>query len=362
MVEANANNNGIPEKQWGLLVQAGGGFKIEEIDVPKPGPGQVLVKVECAPINPSDTYFMAGHYEKVAKDTDKIMTLPMVCGWEGSGTVVASGGGLLCWRLLGKRVAMTKCEEPNGTLSIGGCYQQYMITTPLQCMPLPDDVSFEIGAMHFVNPLTALGLLDRAKQYKAQACVQTAAASQLGRMINKLFQEEKIPLINIVRREEQAKILRDMGAEHILNQTDPDFLDQLQELAKKLKATVCYEAIAGNFTGQLMSRLPYGSKCILYGTLSEQDIGDIDALVLIGRNQRLESFLLSNYAKEKSLWALGGLIRRCQSLMRNKTLQSEVLKRISLFEVEAELPEYKKQMTLGKYIIYPQEKAPSSSN
>ena len=62
-----------------------------------------------------------------------------------------------------------------------------MVTSPLNCIPLPDDVSFEVGAMHMVNPLTAIGLLDRAKQYKAQACIQTAAASQLGRMLNKLF-------------------------------------------------------------------------------------------------------------------------------------------------------------------------------
>ena len=86
--------------------------------------------------------------------------------------------------------------------TIGGAYQQYMVTSALQCITLPDEVSFEQGSMHCVNPLTAIGMLDKAKQYKAQAVIQTAAASQLGRMIVRLAREDGVPLINIVRREE----------------------------------------------------------------------------------------------------------------------------------------------------------------
>lgn len=118
MVDANA----IPEKQWGAMVQKGGGFKIEEIPVPQPGPGQVLVKIECAPLNPSDIYFLQGMYEKLNEPGDEKLKLPMVCGWEGAGTVVASGGGLMAWRILGKRVAVSKMEEPHGVISVGGAY------------------------------------------------------------------------------------------------------------------------------------------------------------------------------------------------------------------------------------------------
>ncbi len=87
-------------------------------------------------------------------------------------------------------------------MSIGGCFQQYMVTTALQCITLPDDVTFEQGSMHCVNPLTAIGLLEKAKEYKAQAAIQTAAASQLGRMLVILARQYNIPLINIVRKEE----------------------------------------------------------------------------------------------------------------------------------------------------------------
>jgi NADPH:quinone reductase len=133
-------------------------------------------------------------------------------------------------------------------------------------------MSFEQGSMHCVNPLTALGLLDRAKQYGAQAVIQTAAASQLGRMIVRLAQEDGVPLINIVRKDDQAKILQDLGAEHVLNSTHPDFEDKLFELTKKLRATVCFEAIGGSMTGLIMSKLPSNSTCILYGALSEQPV------------------------------------------------------------------------------------------
>jgi NADPH:quinone reductase-like Zn-dependent oxidoreductase len=103
-------------------------------------------------------------------------------------------------------------------------------------------------------------------------------------MINILAREQNFPLINIVRKEEQVKILKDMGAEHVLNSTDEDFLDQLGKLAKKLRATVCFEAIGGKMTGLVMSKMPPKSTCIVYGVLSEQPISDVEPLLLLGKN------------------------------------------------------------------------------
>ena len=219
----------IPEEQWAIQLTSNGKWDVLRVKVPRPAKGQVLIKVECAPINPSDTYFMAGMYGLFNEDEESggKMKFPLAPGWEGAGTVIESGGGLMAWRLVGKRVACTKCNEPNKTFSIGGCYQQYMITDALQCIPLPDEVTFEQGSMHCVNPLTAIGLLDRCKQYKGQALIQTAAASQLGRMIIRLAREDGVPLINIVRKEDQAKMLRDLGAENVLNSTDADFPEKL---------------------------------------------------------------------------------------------------------------------------------------
>ena len=131
------------------------------------------MKIECAPINPSDTYFLAGMYGLLNDgEGESKFKFPLAPGWEGAGTVVYNGGGFMGWRLVGKRVSITKCQEPNKMFTIGGCYQQYAVTKAMQCIPLPDNVSFEQGSMHCVNPLTAIGMLRRARdEYKAQAVI-----------------------------------------------------------------------------------------------------------------------------------------------------------------------------------------------
>ena len=179
-------------------------------------------------------------------------------------------------------------------------------------------------------------------------------------MVVRLAQQDGIPLINIVRKEEQVKILKDLGAEHVLNSTDADFLDKLRDLSKQLRATVCLEAIGGKFTGTVMSCMPAGSTCILYGLLSEQAIGDIDPLLLIGRNQRLEGFMLPDWLQCQSVWGQLSTINRCTKLISSKDIHSDVAKRISLWEVRTGIPEYKKNMTAGKYVIYPHQENPGA--
>lgn len=105
----------------------------------------------------------------------------------------------MSWRLVGKRVAFTKLDEGKD-FKVGGAMQQYAVTSAMQCLPIPDTVSFEHASMHFVNPLTALGLIESAQAHGSAAIIQTGAASQLGRMVNKICIQQKIPLINIVRR------------------------------------------------------------------------------------------------------------------------------------------------------------------
>ena len=289
--------------------------------------------MECAPINPSDTYFMAGMYGGLAGEDEGAAKIqyPLAPGWEGSGTVVLNGGGLMGWRIVGKRVAVSKCQEPNKQFTIGGCFQQYMVTTALQCIPLPDEVTFEQGSMLCVNPLTVVGLVDRFKQYKGTAIIQTAAASHLGRMVVRLAQEEAIPIINIIRSDEQKQILKDLNAEYILDSRDPNFLQELGDLAKQLRANICFEAVAGTLNGQIMSKMPSGSTCILYGLLSEQPVGEIDPLILIGRNQRLEGFMLPDWLQEKYVWSLFGILKKAQRLMTDEQNHSKVNQRISLF-------------------------------
>jgi len=136
----------------------------DTIEVPKPASGQVLIKVEAAVINPSDLYMMQGDYNGDYK-------YPLTPGVEGSGVVVASGGGIMAWRLIGKRVGFTRQSEKAGKYSAGGSYAEYIVTNAMQCVTLDSKISFEQGACSFVNPLTAIGLLDVAKQNKAKAVI-----------------------------------------------------------------------------------------------------------------------------------------------------------------------------------------------
>lgn len=163
--------------------------------VPLPGPGEVLIKVEAAPINPSDLYMMQGQYSGK-------FTYPLVPGAEGAGTVIASGGGFMGRRLMNKRVGFTRQAESGGKFSKNGSYAEYCVTNAYQCVELNANVSFEQGACSFVNPVTAIGLLEKTKEYKARAVIQTGAASQLGRMMIRLYNQNRIPCINIVRRQE----------------------------------------------------------------------------------------------------------------------------------------------------------------
>ena len=129
-------------------------------EVPKPASGEVLIKVECAVINPSDLYMMQGNYNGEYE-------YPLTPGSEASGIVIENGGGLRGWHLVGKRVAFVRKNDKPGKFKTGGAYAEYAITNSWQCIVLPDEVGFEQGACACLNPMSAIGLLDRCQALKA---------------------------------------------------------------------------------------------------------------------------------------------------------------------------------------------------
>ena len=197
-------------------------LKIVEKPIPKPGPGQVLVKIEAAPCNPSDLLFLQGKYG-VKK------SFPAVPGWEGAGTVVESGKGLLGWWLKGKRVACGGQSDNDGT------WAEYYVAEAKACIPLNNQVTSEQGSALIINPLTAIGMVEVATAEGHKAIIQSAACSQVGRMVQTLARKKQIPLIHIVRRDEQVKELESAGEKWILNSEDANFEEKLKETAKKLR-------------------------------------------------------------------------------------------------------------------------------
>ncbi len=321
-------------------VEAIRNLKIVTRPMPRPKKGEVLIRIEAAPCNPSDIMHLQGLY-----GFDR--TLPSTPGWEGAGTVVVSGGGVLGKLLVGRRVACSYKSAQHGT------WAQYCITDALLCAPLHRNISTEEGAMLFVNPATAYSLMAKAKQEGHRAGIQTAAASQLGRMLIRLAARDKFPLINIVRRDEQVELLKKMGAEIVLNSASEDFEAELTKACKRLGASIAFEAIAGEMTEQVLSALPQGSVVVVYGALSNQPCNGINPHDLIFENKWVEGFWLKSWAMKKSLLAKMKLVSRVQKLMEAGVLESSVRKRLKLNAVVEGLLEYQANMTKGKVLICP---------
>jgi NADPH:quinone reductase len=236
---------------------------LETVEVPAPGPGEVLVRVEAAPINPSDLgLLLAGADVSAAVSAGPpdrpVVTAPlpdaamramrarvgiaMPVGNEGAGTVVAAGSSAAASALLGKPVAMAG----------GAMYAQYRCLDASFCLELPEGTPAAAGASSFVNPLTALGMLETMRLENHTALVHTAAASNLGQMLNRLCIEEQVPLVSIVRRDEQEKLLRSAGASYVCNSSSEGFMTELTAALTATGATLAFDATGG---GKLASQI-----------------------------------------------------------------------------------------------------------
>jgi NADPH2:quinone reductase len=247
------------------LVTEQGTLELSLIDVavPTPTPGQVLLRVEAAPINPSDLGLLLAGADMDSASIDGTPDGPVVraplaegalralaarvgrslpVGNEGAGTVVDAGASPEAQALLGRTVAVAG----------GSMYAQYRMADASACLVLPEGTSAREGASSFVNPLTALGMIETMRRDGHCGLVHTAAASNLGQMLVKLCLEENIPLVNIVRKPEQESLLRSIGAVHVCNSDSPSFRSDLTEALTVTSATLAFDATGG---GKLASQI-----------------------------------------------------------------------------------------------------------
>lgn len=225
---------------------------IEEAPMPELGPDEVIVAVEATPINPSDLgMLIAGADPATFASVDGALVgqlspasvaanaarlgQPMPCGNEGAGTVVAAGSSDGAQALLGARVSGVS----------GSMYATHTKLSHAMCLPVPDGVAAADAASSFVNPLTALGMTETMRLEGHTALVHTAAASNLGQMLNRLCQADGIALVNVVRRDEQADLLRAAGADHVVVSSAETFADDLTEAITATGATIAFDAIGG---------------------------------------------------------------------------------------------------------------------
>lgn len=291
---------------------------ITESDLRPPGPGEVVVRVEATPVNPSDIgLLLAGADPAGARRGEAGSTLldlppdrhgaldarldePLPVGNEGAGTVVAAGPG--AEDLVGRVVSAVA----------GGMWATHRLVHSGQLMVLDPGTDPRDAASSFVNPLTALGIAETAVRDGHRALVHTAAASNLGRMLLEVCRADGLALVNVVRREEQAELLRGLGAEHVCVSSAPDFKDQLDTAITATGARVVFDAVGGGrLLGQVLRAMervlsrdvqrysPYGSsvrkQAHVYGRL---DPGPLEIDLGIGFAWDVSGWLLTPFLAE----------------------------------------------------------------
>jgi len=354
-------------------------LSLQSVPTPTPAPDDVVVRIEATPINPSDIGLLFGAADVSTAKASGTPASPVVTmqiperlmkgmaarvgqslpvGNEGAGVVVAAGSSAAAQALLGKTVAVLG----------GAMYAQYRAIKADQCLVLPAGILPAEGASCFVNPLTALGMVETMRREGHKALVHTAAASNLGQMLNKICIKDQIGLVNIVRRPEQAALLRSIGAKHVCDASLPTFMDDLTQALVDTGATIAFDATGGGkLAGQILTCMEaalnrtateysrYGSTTLkqvyIYGGL---DTGPTEFVRNFGFAWSMGGWLLFPFLQRIGEQAAQVLRQRVAAELKT-TFASSYSKEISLAEalqLEA-IAVYGQRATGTKYLINP---------
>ena len=354
-------------------------LSLETIPVPEPAEHEVLVRIEAAPINPSDLGLLFGPADVAAAKQSGTADKPVItakvpdnfmravaarvgqslpAGNEGAGTVVKAGSA--CEDLMGKTVAILG----------GACYAQYRVMKGKQCLVMNEGVTAKDGAACFVNPLTALGMVETMRMEGHSALVHTAAASNLGIMLNKICIAEGVPLVNIVRKQSQADLLTEIGAKYVCNSSSDSFKKDLYKAIEATGATLAFDAIGG---GELVSDIltameAVGSKDAegfnTYGSDANKQVyiyGGLDFSPTIlnrayGMTWGIGGWLLMRFLGKLAPEKVGALHHRVANEI-NTTFKSDFTDVLSLEEAlqPEKIAQYNAKKTGEKYLINPQK-------
>lgn len=306
----------------------------EEIPVPVPGKGQVLVKMARASINPSDLHFIKGEY-----GIPRVKGAP--AGFEGSGTVVATGEG--AEKLAGRRVGFV----------MSGTWAEYVVVDASSCVSVMDGISDEDAAALVVNPLTAIAMFEEVKLSGSKSFILTAAASQLCKLICGLAKEEGYRPIAIVRREEQCQHLVDLGAAHALDCTSESFKTDIGKLLAEEKPRVMLDAVSDQTSADIFFAMPSRSRWIVYGKLSPQ----LPKLTQMGQfifmDKKIEGFWLTKWLRDSPPEVSRAAAKKVQDMYASGKWRTEVAALVPLREAHARLPGLLSAANHGKVMLTP---------
>jgi NADPH:quinone reductase len=363
------------------LIKKTGELELSLVDVPTPTPAadEVVVRVEASPINPSDIGLLFGAADMTTATASGTPDRPVVTarvpeaamkamagrmdqsmpvGNEGAGTVVAAGASPAAQALLGKKVAVLA----------GAMYTQFRAVPAAQCLVLPEGATAAEGASCFVNPLTALGMVETMRREGHTALVHTAAASNLGQMLNRICMKDGIALVNIVRKPEQAALLKGMGAQHVCDASQPGFMDDLTNALVATGATLAFDATGGGkLAGQILTCMEaalnrtakeysrYGStthkQVYIYGGL---DTGPTTFTRSFGMTWGMGGWLLFPFLQKLAPEAVQALKARVAAELHT-TFKSGYAQQVSLAQALAldTIAAYGQRATGTKFLINP---------
>ena len=359
------------------LVKQDGALELSlaQVAVSPPKDDEVIVRVEATPINPSDLgLLLAGGNVSLAKvsgqGSQTVVTAPIApaamralsarigkslpIGLEGAGVVTNAGPSPEAQALLGKTVS----------IFVGGMYGQLRKARAADCLVLPAGIKPEEAASAFVNPLTALGMLETARREGHKGLVHTAAASNLGQILNRLCQADGVSLVNIVRSEQQVQILKGLGAEHIVNSAQASFRDDLVSALKATGATLAFDAIGGGkLAGQIlnaMEAVATGASAEtynMYGSSVHKQVYTYGAIELTrgsGMAWGIGGWLLFHFLAQVGPEVAARLKARVASEIRT-TFASHYTRTISLLEAldPDVIAAYSRRATGEKFLINP---------
>jgi NADPH2:quinone reductase len=358
-----------------------GQLEISLVSIPTPAPAadEVVVRIDASPLNPSDIGLLFGAAdistaklagsgassvvtmqvpERAMKSMAPRLGQALPVGNEGAGVVVAAGESDAARALIGKTVAVLG----------GAMYSQFRTMKAAQCLPLPADATAADGASCFVNPLTSLGMVETMRREGHKALVHTAAASNLGQMLNRICLKDGIGLVNIVRKPEQAALLKSQGAKHVCDVSSPAFMDDLTQALVETGATLAFDAVGGGkLAGQILTCMEiainrtakeysrYGStthkQVYIYGGL---DLAPTEFNRAFGMAWGMGGWLLFPFLQKIGDEAAQKLRERVVSELKT-TFASTYSKEISLAEalMPQEIAVYGQRSTGTKFLINP---------
>jgi NADPH2:quinone reductase len=250
------------DKMWTMQTTAKGVLSLVSVPIPRPGPGQVLVKMLYSPVNPSDVMAALGEYSAPGV----AVSYPHGNGFEGVGVVVGHGGQsplawLLSWKI-NQRVSVA--------IPAGGAWAEYALVNAMEALPVHDDYETIAAAAAFVNPLTVVAMADTAKDNKHTTMVLTGAASQLGQQMLRWAKKMDLQVVAVVRGEKNARLLRDMGHPEMLvvRSDEIGFEVKLKDTVAATRATIAFDAVGGEHLKTVFDAMPERSETYLYGMLS----------------------------------------------------------------------------------------------